>query len=220
MRKCDKCGVDLEINDGVSVPNGGRYCIPCATGERGATHDPYPEQKNKLHIGTGKNYLPGFVNVDIFSSVRADVYADMTALPFDRGSIDLIYACHVLEHAHRHMIAATLTHWRDLLKTGGTLRLAVPDFAACVKWYRATANLDQITGLLYGGQNHPKNNHFITFDEHTLANALRQVGFEKICRWDWCSTEHAQFDDFSQCFLPHMDKESGTLMSLNLEAVK
>lgn len=174
----------------------------------------------KLHIGTGKNYLPGWVNVDIFSSVRADVYADMAALPFDRGSVDIIYCCHTLEHAHRHMVIATLTHWRDLLKDGGLLRLAVPDFAACCEWYRRTGNLDDIMGLLYGGQNHPKNNHFITFDEGTLCSALTKAGFSKINRWDWRETEHAQFDDFSQCYLPHMQKSDGLLCSLNIEAVK
>lgn len=174
----------------------------------------------KLHIGTGKNYLPGFTNLDIFSSVRADVFADMTALPFDRGSFDLIYASHVLEHSHRHMVLATLTHWRDLLKDGGVLRLAVPDFAACVKWYHQTLDLPAITGLLFGGQDHPKNNHFITFDGQTLTDALLKVGFREIRRWDWRKTEHAQFDDFSQAYLPHMKKDDGLLCSLNLEAVK
>lgn len=174
----------------------------------------------KLHVGTGRNYLPGWVNIDIFSSVRADVYADMTALPFDRGSVETIYACHVLEHAHRHMIIATLTHWRDLLAPEGTLRIAVPDFAACCEWYRRTGNLNDITGLLYGGQNHPKNNHFITFDEATLCEALTKAGFSKISRWDWRHTEHAQFDDYSQAYLPSMDKDNGHHMSLNIEAVK
>lgn len=173
----------------------------------------------KLHIGTGKNYLPGFTNMDIFSSVRADVFADMTALPFDRGSFDLIYASHVLEHSHRHMVLATLTHWRDLLKEGGILRIAVPDFEACVRWYNEEHDLPAITGLLFGGQNHPKNNHFIAFDERTLTDALWKVGFHDVRRWDWRKTEHANFDDFSQAYLPHMNKE-GTLMSLNLEAVK
>lgn len=174
----------------------------------------------KLHIGTGRNYLPGWTNLDIFSSVRADIYADMCALPFERGSCATIYACHVLEHAHRHMILATLTHWRDLLKEGGTLRIAVPNFAACVEWYQRTSNLDDITGLLYGGQNHPKNNHFITFDSHTLTRDLQKVGFSVVRPWVWSSTEHAQFDDFASAYLPHMDKENGLLMSLNIEAVK
>ncbi len=174
----------------------------------------------RLHIGTGKCYLPGFVNVDIFSSVHADVYADMTALPFDRESFDLLYSSHCLEHSHRHMVLATLTHWRDLLKPGGVLRLAVPDFSACVQWYELTRDLDAITGLLFGGQNHPKNNHFTTFDKATLTKALQRVGFSDIKEWDWRHTDHSQFDDFSQCYLPHMNKEKGLHCSLNLEAVK
>lgn len=178
------------------------------------------KEQKRLHIGTGKNYLPGWTNVDIFSSVHSDVYADMTALPFDRGVFDLIYCCHTLEHCHRHMVLATLTHWRDLLAEGGILRLAVPDFAACVEWYGKTGDLPAITGLLFGGQNHPKNNHFITFDGKTLSDALFKVGFRFVRKWDWRTTEHAQFDDYASAHLPHMDKESGLLVSLNLEAVK
>jgi predicted SAM-dependent methyltransferase len=174
----------------------------------------------KLHIGTGKNYLPGFTNIDIFSSVRADVYADMTALPFDRGSVDLIYACHVLEHAHRHMVLATLTHWRDLLRPDGIVRIAVPDFGACVKWYQETSDLRSLTGLLYGGQNHPKNNHFITFDAATLTDDLLRVGFRAVQPWDWRETEHAKFDDYASAYKPDFKKEDGLLMSLNLQAIR
>lgn len=176
--------------------------------------------EKRLHIGCGKAYLPGFVNVDIFSSVRADVYADMTALPFDRESFDLLYCSHVLEHSHRHMVLATLSHWRDLLKVGGVLRLAVPDFRACAEWYMNGGGLPAITGLLWGGQNHPKNNHFIGFDRETLYGALGKVGFTEIRGWDWRKTDHAAFDDFASAYLPHLDKENGKLMSLNLEAVK
>lgn len=185
----------------------------------------YPMQSNelKIHVGCGHNYLPGWVNIDLFSSLNADIYADLLSLPFQRESVNCIYASHTLEHVHRHMILATLAHWRDLLKTGGILRLAVPDFAKCVEWYQKTGDLPSITGLLFGGQNHPKNNHFITFDEKTLTRALTRVGFqeENIRRWDWRKTEHAAFDDFSQCRLPHMsDKPDAIWMSLNLEAIK
>ncbi len=175
---------------------------------------------NRLHIGCGKVYLPGFTNVDIFSSVHADVYADMAALPFDRGTFDLIYASHVLEHAHRHMVLATLSHWRDLLKDGGVLRLAVPNFEACAKHYMDTEDLGAIMGLLYGGQNHPKNHHFVIFDDTTLGAALIKVGFKGWNRWNWASTDHARYDDYSQAYLPKMDKENGRLMSLNMEAMK
>lgn len=177
-------------------------------------------QSPKLHIGCGKNYLPGWTNLDLFSVERADIYADITALPFPRESFDLIYASHVLEHCHRRAILSTLGHWRDLLRTDGILRLAVPDFSAIAARYTGIGNLSELIGLLFGGQTHPKNNHFITFDADSLSRDLRSVGFNTIRRWDWRSTEHAQYDDYSQCYLPHMDKENGRLMSLNIEAVK
>lgn len=174
----------------------------------------------KLHIGTGKNYLPGFTNVDIFSNVRADVYADMTALPFDRGTFELVYASHVLEHTHRNMVVATLTHWRDLLKKGGVLRLAVPNFSAVAEWYSKTGNLDDVMGLLYGRQDIHLNRHTVAFDANTLRRDLIRAGFETIRYWDWRKTEHAEFDDFASAHLPHMDKDRGMAMSLNVEAVK
>lgn len=174
----------------------------------------------RLHLGSGKAYMDGWTNVDIFSTVQADMYFDITRLPFDPRSFDLIYACHVLEHVHRHMIVATLSHWWTILTKGGVLRLAVPSFEAVVKHYNEHGDLKVLTGLLYGGQNHPKNNHFIVFDTKTLTDCLLKAGFRDVRTWDWRETDHKQYDDFSQCYLPHMDNEHGQLMSLNLEAVK
>ena len=141
-------------------------------------------------------------------------------MPFDPGTFDLIYASHVLEHVHRHQIVATLFHWAQTLKEGGVLRLAVPDFDAVVRRYQSTKNLPELMGLLYGGQNHPKNNHFVTFDEATLRDSLKRAGLTRVRPWDWRTTEHAEYDDFSQAYLPHMAKQDGILMSLNLEATK
>ncbi len=179
----------------------------------------------RLHIGAGGCILPqseGWTNTDLFDHTQADVYADMTALPFARESFDLLYAGHCLEHVHRRCVLSTLAHWRDLLKPGGTLRLAVPDFEACVEWYNRTKDLKSILGLLYARQDHPRNTHHIVFDRKTLSEALYKVGFTEVRDWDWRTTDHAAYDDFSQCFLPHMRKdEPGSLgMSLNLEATK
>ena len=38
--------------------------------------------------------------------------------------------------------------------------------------------------------------------------------------YDWRKTEHAKFDDHSQAYLPHFEKEEGTLISLNVESKK
>lgn len=176
--------------------------------------------EKRLHIGSGKVYLPGWTNVDLFSTAKADLYCDMMRLPFDEESFDLIYACHVLEHAHRHTVYSVLHHWRELLKPGGILRLAVPDFESITKRYADTGNLAELIGLLYGGQNHPLNVHTTCFDWRSLTEALKKVGFSDYRLWDWQKTDHFQHDDYSQSFLPHMDKTSGILVSLNVEAVK
>ncbi len=75
-----------------------------------------------------------------------------------------------------------------------------------------------IMGLIVGGQRDAYDFHKVIFDEAMLSDALREVGFDNIRHWDWRQTEHADLDDYSQAYLPHMDKENGTLMSLNLEA--
>ena len=53
-----------------------------------------------------------------------------------------------------------------------------------------------------------------------MKKDLETIGFTNIHRYDWRDTEHSYIDDFSQCYLPHMDKENGMLMHLNLEATK
>lgn len=174
----------------------------------------------RLHIGAGRVYIPGWTNIDLFDTHQADVYCDLTRLPFDPGIFDMVYASHVLEHVHRKQVLATLFHWGQMLKSGGILRLAVPNFAAVAKRYEAVGNLEELMGLLYGGQNHPRNNHFVTFDRKTLTESLIRSGLCNVVEWDWRTTEHAQYDDYSQCYLPHMHKDDGMLMSLNLQATK
>lgn len=181
---------------------------------------------NRLNIGCGKCYLPGWINIDLFSNVKADAYADMTSLPYANESFDLIYASHVLEHQHRHMIVATLNHWYSLLRPGGILRLAVPNFAAICQWYmegkqnQENEVLDDLIGLLYGGQNSHLNRHTITFDAATLERDMNRSGFKDVKWWDWRLTDHSQHDDYSQAYLPKLEKQDGLLMSLNLEGIK
>jgi predicted SAM-dependent methyltransferase len=174
----------------------------------------------KLHIGTGTTYLPGWKNVDVISYIKADLYANAMSLPYSSHTFDLIYASHVLEHFNRHLILAVLEHWKHLLKTKGILRLAVPDFEAIIAYYMKTNSLEPLIGLLYGGQRHIMDAHQIIFTKKTLTDVLKKVGFKEIREWDWRTTEHADFDDYSQAHLPHMDKANGLHMSLNLEAIK
>lgn len=174
----------------------------------------------KLHLGCGHKIIPGYINIDARVLPGVDEVDDISTLSaYSEQSIDLIYACHVLEHTGRYAYLEVLQRWFTLLKPGGVLRLSVPDFEAVCQHYLQHKNLKVIMGLLYGGQTYPENFHYVAFDFEHLKNDLMTLGFKQVARYDRWQTEHAHIDDFSAAYLPHMDR-SGQLMSLNIEAIK
>jgi predicted SAM-dependent methyltransferase len=179
------------------------------------------EKKIKLHLGCGGKNIEGFINVDVRNLPTVDVIDDITTLTsFKEESVDLIYTSHVLEHIGRRDYLNVLKRWYSLLKKDGILRISVPDFEEIVKHYNENKDLLILRGFLYGGQTYPENYHYCAWDFKVLEMDLLSIGFKNIKRYDWKGTEHSNTDDFSQAYLPHMDKENGRLMSLNVEAIK
>lgn len=181
-------------------------------------------EMKKLHLGCGPKHIPGFFHVDILDYPHIDKKALVTDLSFiEDDQVELIYAAHLLEHFGREEFRSVLAEWFRVLAPGGVLRLAVPDFGAVAKLYVAgeiEGGLQTFIGLVMGGQRDEYDFHKVIFDEAFLSQALKQTGFKEVRTWDWRATEHSSLDDYSQAYLPHMDKENGTLVSLNLEAVK
>jgi hypothetical protein len=175
----------------------------------------------KLHLGCGIKHIDGFINIDVRMLEGVDEVDDVNTLSkYAKDSINLIYACHVLEHSKRNKYLETLKRWHYILKDGGILRISVPDIEKVFLHYSNNKDLRILRGFLWGGQNYEQNFHYMGWDFKTLEEDLIEVGFKNISRYDWKITEHAHIDDFSQCYLPHMDKENGMLMSLNIEAIK
>lgn len=181
-------------------------------------------QMRRLHLGCGSKHIPGFFHVDIQNYAHVDRVAAADKLDFVPGeSVELIYACHILEHFGRFQIVDVLREWYRVLQPDGVLRLAVPDFAACAAIYYEEGlkdGLSGLVGLVSGGQRDRMDFHRMIFDAPLLSGLLFQAGFSAVRKWDWRQTDHADIDDYSQAHLPHLDKENGRLMSLNLEAVK
>lgn len=177
----------------------------------------------KLHLGCGRKYIPGFVHIDVQPGPHVDVVGPVEKLPMPDNSVSLIYASHILEHFGRFVYMSVLREWFRVLRPDGVLRLAVPDFAACAAIYYENGledGLSGLVGLIIGGQRDQYDYHKMIFDEKFLRKSLLEVGFRDVRPWDWRTTEHAAIDDYSQAHLPHMRKDDGRLMSLNVEAVK
>ena len=173
-----------------------------------------------LHLGCGQNVIPGFINCDLYAKNDFISQIDAKRLPFIDSSIDKIYACHILEHFYRYEVCDVLMEWNRVLKKGGELYVAVPDFESVVNHYVKHHDIKILQGLLNGGQNCDWNKHLVSFDFKYLEECLKETKFGSVQLYDWKECEFAKYDDFSQAYLPHMNKEKGMKMSLNVYAKK
>jgi predicted SAM-dependent methyltransferase len=177
----------------------------------------------KLHLGCGKRYIPGFVHVDQDAYPHIDYRSDIRRLPsFGDDSVALIYACHCFNFFDDDEAVEVLAEWRRVLVPGGVLRLSVPDFEAVAKAYLEIGEVEPVKRLVTGYYQGQKETcwYRTIYDETSLRSLLERCGFVDVGRYDWRDTAHAAVDDYSQAYLPHMDKEHGRLMSLNVEARK
>ena len=200
----------------------------------------YQHIKTKIAIGCGtRRYGPEWIHNDIIHTDNIDCIGYAHALPVASESIDLVYASHILSYYDWQAAKAlVLPEWKRILKPGGTLRIAVPNFDKLVRYYYGLdfppeeSFLSDIIGPLFGkmGGEEGLIYHKTTYDLETLAKMLVECGFGDIKEWDWTKTEHAHIDDHSQAYLPKIpltdpdkkakDLEDGTLISLNIECVK
>ena len=178
----------------------------------------------KLHIGCGKRYFGNdWIHID-GSNYPHIKYHNIIELPFEDDTVDLIYSSHVLEYFDREEVIDVLKEWRRVLNSNGILRLAVPNFSACAQLYvNNDMPLSKFVGMFYGKWKMTEDTtiyHKTIYDFISLKKVLEENGFTNVKYWNWRETDHGNIDDYSQAYLPHMDKENGTLVSLNIECVK
>ena len=177
----------------------------------------------KLHLGCGwRDFGGDWVHIDGGDYEHLDAH-DITKLNQANESVDLIYASHVLEYFDREEAEKVLKEWVRVLKTGGVLRVAVPDFESMTKLYvDSSLPLRSFLGPLYGkmDMDHDTIYHKTVYDFSNLKQILESGGLVDVYRYDWRETEHGHHDDHSQAYIPHMDKDNGTLISLNVECRK
>jgi len=107
----------------------------------------------RLNLGCGPRPLEGFVNIDADPNY-GDCVADITHLPYEDGSIEEIFASHILEHFDWTEVDAVLDEWIRVLKPEGCITIVVPD---CVQSAHMVAE-GRMTPLEYGGLTHGHGN--------------------------------------------------------------
>ena len=174
--------------------------------------------KKKINLGCGwRNFGPDWIHIDGGDYDHLD-HKDILDFPYE--NVDLIYASHVIEYFDKEEIRSILQTWKSKLKPGGILRVAVPNFTTLCQIYMDIGNITKVLGPLYGKMSMGDETiyHKTVYDEKSLTQVLTEAGFEGVKPWDWREVEHGKYDDHSQAYYPHMAKENGIPVSLNLEA--
>lgn len=180
----------------------------------------------KLHLGSGSRYLKGYLHIDIADYEHIDIKSSVDKLnTIDDDTVDEIYASHVLEYYDRNEVESVLNEWKRVLKKDGVLRIAVPNFETLIEVYQETDEIEKILGPLYGKWNLTDGSfiyHKTVYDKKSLTELLERIGFSDIKLWDWREVfkNNPDYDDHSQAYFPHMDKENGIHVSLNIQCKK
>ena len=131
----------------------------------------------KLNLGDGGHLPPGWEGVD--RKRGQDAYP----LDYPDACADEVRASHLLEHFPHGLTEAVVRDWVRVLKPGGVLKIAVPDFAWVADRYQAGEPINTV-GYVMGGQVDGDDYHKALFDAEYLGDLLREAGLEDIGRWD------------------------------------
>lgn len=134
-----------------------------------------PDTGLRLNIGAGSSVIPGFTPIDRKQGQEA------FPLQYPDNSVEEIRASHVLEHVPPDKTQDAINEWARVLKPGGRLRVAVPDFEYWSRAYQSGRR--DVAGHIMGGHVDPDDIHHNIFDTHTLAVLLMRAGLLCINSW-------------------------------------
>lgn len=164
----------------------------------------------RIHVGSGRHVLDGWVNVDVQASPKAkrppDVLGTADSIPLPDGCASEIMAIHLFEHVYLWDVPKVLAEWRRLLQPGGLLVLEMPDVVKCAKnlirlieGSDAKALESQAMHGLYGdaGMRDPYMLHAWGWTPKTLKPVLAAAGFGKFkeaeTQWHNTGKRHRDF---------------------------
>lgn len=131
----------------------------------------------KLDLGAGPRSPDGYLPMG--NAHGSQVFP----LPaFADNSVEAIRASHVLEHFPHGQVADVIKEWVRVLKPGGELKIAVPDFAGIAQGY-LEGRAQPTEGYVMGGQVDGADFHKAIFDEAHLKKHLAGAGLVLLRRW-------------------------------------
>jgi len=146
----------------------------------------------RLNLGCGGKKIDGYIDVDIIETPHTDEVFPMNKIPYTDGSIEAIYSEHSLEHLSHNESREAIQEFGRVMKSGGELKLFIPDFEECCRKYVTSLNNELINGIpsrdwyrytIYGYQQNANDvtgdqqYHKTGFSKNEIVNLLEDSGF-------------------------------------------
>lgn len=119
-----------------------------------------------LNLGGGNHQIPNYTTVD--RRCGLEIYP----LAFADDAAFEIYASHCLEHLPKAETLNALRDWVRVLKPGGRLRVAVPNFNYALRH----SDHPHFEGWIMGGQTDANDFHHAIFTEGKLRHLFQLAG--------------------------------------------
>jgi len=162
----------------------------------------------QLHLGSGPQALPGWINIDNLPYPGVDLVWDLArGLPL-RGA-RYIFAEHFIEHLTLAQAEQLVSNCRAALRDDGVLRLSTPN----LDWVMRTSYVsgDPMQDCFTINRAFHGWGHQFLYNFLTLEDLLHRAGFETVRRFGYGESEtpalrgierHEQYPDVPE--LPHM----------------
>jgi predicted SAM-dependent methyltransferase len=140
----------------------------------------------KLHIGSGPQILPGWVNLDKLRYRGVDKVVDVTkGLPY--RNVSFIFAEHFIEHITYPEAMNLMRECRRVLTDDGVLRLSTPnlDWVWMTHYNLALPEPDQVRDCFRINRAFRGWGHQFLYNEQTLRATLHDAGFAQVERVEY-----------------------------------
>ena len=147
----------------------------------------------RLHLGSGKQHLTGWINIDNQPLEGVDEVLDVTkGLPFH--NVAFIFAEHFIEHLAYPDAVALLRECRRVLRDDGVLRLSTPnlDWVWASHYRLDLGDADQVRGCFAINGAFRAWGHQFLYNERTLTATLHDAGFASVVRREYGASTHAE----------------------------
>lgn len=168
--------------------------------EKGTLNLPQGDGKVKVNVGSFTTMFHyGWINMDQHDlgewakkfSFNYKQHDARKPLPFENGTVDMMYHCHFLEHLDYRAGMTFLRECARVIKPDGVMRIILPDAAGLMAKYQknelgmydelndgcaaSSAQISKLWTLLMSG-------HSSMYDESTLHDTLEWAGFSQVKR--------------------------------------